>query len=399
MSGTLTAVDEAKRTERPASLADVRDLLLDEPGTLLFTGSGTKLDWGAPPDADVDLVVETSGLDRIRAYDAADATVSVEAGLPLHHLQEELADARQWLAIDPPLGDDGATVGGVFATNDYGPSRLSSGGMRDLVIGLTVLLADGSVGRSGGKVIKNVAGYDLGKLFCGSFGTLGLITELTLRVHPLPEASVTVTVPADADGATAATRALRASTVEPTAIDWAEDTLWIRLRGMRDAVRSQAEQVRTLLGERGANGAQTLSGDDEAAAWERLVEGLAGGQGETVLRAATLPNQTAKAAAALRDAATDAGAQAALHSHAAVGLHTARLYDGDVGAHAQALTSWRAALGELGGWTSVRRPLSGLSEHVDLWGPAPAAVGLMRRVKEQFDPQRRCAPGRFVGGI
>src|SRR5438270_8326349 len=147
-------------------------------------GGGTKQGWGnvAPEPA---VTLRTASLHRIIEHNVGDLTATVEAGVPLARAQAKFAAQRQMLALDPPLGrDEAATVGGVFATADSGPLRHRHGGPRDLIIGITVALSDGTVARAGGKVIKNVAGYDLAKLFTGSPGTLGAIVSVNVRLHP-----------------------------------------------------------------------------------------------------------------------------------------------------------------------------------------------------------------------
>ena len=156
-------------------------------------GGGTKLGWGTPAAADAELDVREH--DRILEHNAGDLTAVVQAGVPLARLQEELRAAGQTLALDPPPRE-GATLGGVLATGDSGPLRHRHA-PRDLVLGMTVALSDGTVARSGGKVIKNVAGYDLAKLFTGSFGTLGAILEVAVRLHPLPAATATAVARCD----------------------------------------------------------------------------------------------------------------------------------------------------------------------------------------------------------
>lgn len=156
-------------------------------------GGGTKLAWAGPVATDVEL--STAGLDRIVEHNAGDLTAVLQAGVPLARAQETFAAAGQMLALDPP--DGGATIGGVVATADSGPLRHRYGGVRDLVIGATVALSDGTVVRSGGKVIKNVAGYDLAKLAAGSFGTLGVVLEVAVRLHPLPQARATAVFRSD----------------------------------------------------------------------------------------------------------------------------------------------------------------------------------------------------------
>ena len=155
-------------------------------------GGATKLAWGRPtPPPDVEIA--TSGLRRVIEYNEGDLTVVVEPGMPLGEAQAEFERNGQMLALDPPLGaDQGATIGGVIATADSGPLRHRYNAARDLIIGIRVALSDGSVANAGGKVIKNVAGYDLAKLFTGSFGTLGLIVEVSLRLHPRPEHTATL---------------------------------------------------------------------------------------------------------------------------------------------------------------------------------------------------------------
>lgn len=383
------------RVERPESLREARDLLRDSSGAVLFRGGATKLDWGTPPER-VDLVVDTSGMGRILEHNAADATAVVEAGLPLRRLQEELAAAGQWLAIDPPAVPAGATVGGILCADDAGPRRHRYGAMRDLVIGVTLVLADGSVGRSGGKVIKNVAGYDLPTLLCGSLGTLGLVARIVLRLHPRSRDSATVRVGADAGEATALALEVMASPVVASALDWARGSLWVRVEGHPGAVTDQTGAVRDLAAEHDLDDLETLTGDGEEAAWGRLVEGLRGVSGETVLRAGTLPSRLPEASRTLAEAAGEAGVEAGLRSHVGIGVHTARLRGGDPAAHARVVRGWRR---RLAGHVVVRRRPPGLDDEIDMWGEPGPEIDLMRRIKDRFDPGRRCAPGRFVGGI
>jgi len=384
-------------TVRPEGLAEAREAILDTAGPVLFTGGGTKLSWGVEPDG-IEVIVGTSAMTDMLAYDAADATIAVQAGMGLAEMQRTLAEHDQWLAIDPPHADEGATVGGVLASGDAGPQRVAHGTMRDLVIGATYVLADGSVGRTGGYVIKNVAGYDLAKLLCGSLGTLALVAEVVLRVHPRPQTSATLRLPADAVTAARAGATLGTAPVEPTAFEWSGDTLWIRYAGHGDAVRAQLERTAALLGD-GRSPADELAGDDEAAAWRRLTADLAGVDGQTVVRAACLPSHLPGAARSCAAAADEAGVDVALQATVPLGVLTARVSGGDAAAHAAFVAAWRRQLAAAGGHAVVRRTAAGVAEVVDVWGPPPSGIGLMRRVKQQLDPDGRCAPGRFVGGM
>jgi glycolate oxidase FAD binding subunit len=384
----------------PAGLAEARDAVT-APGSLLFRGSGSKLDWGAVPER-VDRVVSTARLDRLVSHDPGDLTATVQAGMPLAVLQAALARSGQWLALDPPRAGTraGATIGGLLASGDAGPRRQRYGTLRDLVIGTTAVLSGGAVSRSGGKVIKNVAGYDLARLLCGSLGTLGLVVEVSVRLHPLPATSATVSATARAAAAGGIALALLAAPLEPAAIDWVgppggEGTLLVRFQGRADAVAAQAGAALALLGRGGAGRAERLDGDAEDDAWNRAAERIA----PTVVRGVTLPSELGEAARALDAAAGAAGVHAALHSHAGLGLHDALLSGGDAPAHARVVEAWREALVALGGSAVVRDGATRLAGIVDVWGPPPPSLASMRAVKRALDPQRRCAPGRFVGGL
>jgi len=184
----------ARFVARPRSVSEASQVLAAAAAdglAVAFAGGGSKLGLGNPPER-VDLEVQTSGLGQVLEHAAGDLVVRAQAGVPLADLQAALAPAGQWLALDPP--EPRATVGGVVAANASGPRRLRYGTVRDLIIGITVVLADGTVAHAGGKVVKNVAGYDLAKLFCGSLGTLGMVAEAIFRLHPLPAATAVVTV-------------------------------------------------------------------------------------------------------------------------------------------------------------------------------------------------------------
>src|SRR5271163_3191861 len=165
-------------------LAAVLRLANDANLAVIPRGGGIKLSWGNPPTR-ADVILSTARLDKIIEHAWADLTVSVEAGCTIHKLQSALAQHGQRLALDP-LRPEQATIGGVLSTNDSGPLRLRFGALRDLIIGITLALPDGTLAKSGGKVVKNVAGYDLPKLATGSLGTLGIITQAIFRLHPIP---------------------------------------------------------------------------------------------------------------------------------------------------------------------------------------------------------------------
>ncbi|MBX6766440.1 MAG: FAD-binding oxidoreductase [Actinomadura rubrobrunea] len=345
-------------------------------------GGETRLDWGLPPRR-CDLLVDTSRLDRVVEHAAGDLVVTVQAGLPMRRLAETVAERGQRLSLDVPLA--GSTVGGTIATGAAGPLRLLYGTPRDLVIGVTVVRADGRPARSGGKVVKNVAGYDLGRLLCGSYGTLGLIVEATFRLHPLPAACAYVTAPADdAEGASEAVQAVLHSSVVPSALQcWTSPgqglALGVLLEGVPDGVATRAAHVAGLLG-------------DKASISEEPPEGwVAYPDGTTLIDVSAPPTS-------LRDLLGALPAEAACTWSAAgrgyVGLPH-EMTPEDV---ARALEKLRGALAPHHGSAVVCYAPEGVREAVDLWGPVPA-LSLMRRVKDQFDPDHRLSPGRFVGGI
>jgi glycolate oxidase FAD binding subunit len=348
---------------RPTTLADLRDAARDTGGALLVRGAGTAAGWAGTPTGDPD-VLDLTGLDRLLDYRPDDLTVAVQAGMPLIRLQAELAGRRQRIALDAARVPAGATVGGLLATADAGPLRHTYGGPRDLVIGVTVVLADGTVARSGGQVIKNVAGYDLGKLCCGSFGTLAVIAEVVLRVHPLPAATRTAAIPCDAAGALVRSASILEARLEPAALEWCDGVLLARFEGMAAGVVKRAS----------AAGGSMLDGDDEAAAWRRSA---AVATGEVVVRCGTRPSRL--------PGLVPAGAR--VTSSVAVGVHTLAL--GGDGA-AAAVARLRAESSHV---TLCRRPAD---VEIPAWGPPHAAVPLLRAVKRRFDPAGRLGPGRFA---
>jgi glycolate oxidase FAD binding subunit len=370
-------------TLRPTDLAELSEAMRDGRGRLLIAGSGTAAGWGGTP-ADVDAVVETTGLDGVLAYEPADMTVAVRAGTPLADLQQVLAGHGQRIALDAARIPLGATVGGLLATADGGPARQAYGTLRDTVIGITVVLADGTVARSGGHVIKNVAGYDLAKLFYGSLGTLGVVAEVVLRVYPIPPVTRTVAVlSTPAEGFDLAGRMV-ADALEPAALEWFGGRLLARFEGTVEGV------------------ARRTAGFDEVdpAIWEEVATIAVGEPGDTVFRSGTLPSRLPWFASRLDElagAATgkSAGAPAvesALSSSVGVGVHTVRLRGGDPAAQARVLTALRDEVAAVGGSTTVIRRAG----DVPAWGPPPPAVAVLRAVKQAFDPDGRLGAGRFA---
>ena len=352
-----------------------------------IVGGASKLRWGAV-GVTPDVEIRTNRLDRIVEHNEGDLTAVLEAGVPLARAQQQFASAGQMLALDPFLGTDReATVGGVLASADSGPLRHRYGGPRDLVLGMTVALSDGAIARSGGKVIKNVAGYDLGKLFTGSFGTLGLILSVSVRLHPLHSDTATVLgVSGDPDTLAAAAAVLAAAPLELEALDvaWRAGRGGVLAQCAGAECSRRAERIGALMRESELEQVEITA--DDAELWARQRAGQRSPDAALV-RVAARPS-------ALGEVLRAAGASGAtVVGRAAIG-HT--FVDLDTGALG-------TLLGHLpdGAVPVLLDAPDELRNAVDPWGqPAPGPVQeLMRRVKERFDPARACNPGVFVGGI
>jgi glycolate oxidase FAD binding subunit len=346
-------------------------------------GGATKLRWGgAAPATNETVELDTRSLNQIVEHNSGDFTAVLDAGVSLQAAQAAFRTTGQLLAIDPPLGAaNGATIGGVLATNDSGPLRHRYGSMRDLIIGITVVLSDGTVAKSGGKVIKNVAGYDLAKLFTGSFGTLGLIARLAVRLHPLPAATATVIGRSSSiDKLAAAALALCRLPLEADCLDvsWSQGSgsLLVRFAGAAAEQRARTAAARIT----GLDDVQTIS--DDAQVWANQRAGQRSAEGMVVKvsgRATDLPT-------VLRIAEAAGGT---IVGRAGLGLSWITIPTGaDVSALRQTLAPRACTV------------LDG-AEHVgDPWPSVELGVlALMRRVKDRFDPSATFRRGAFVGGI
>ncbi len=337
-------------------------------------GGGTK-PWGPPVDG-VDL--ETGGLDRILEHNVGDFTAVLEAGVPLAAAQAVFAAEGQMLALDPAL-HDAATVGGVMATNDTGPLRHRYGGMRDLVVGATVALSDGTLARSGGKVIKNVAGYDLAKLFTGSLGTLGLIVRIAVRLHPLPVTTASVAGASDdPDRLGEAAVALGRQPLEADCLDldWRDGAGRLLVRFGSGAAGDQAAAALEKLRAAGLEDCAVVEDDDELWMAQRVRQ-----RGACVLKVSGLATDLP---AVCRAGGTVVG-------RPALGLFWLSLP-----AEADAVAAARDRLAPRSCVLLDAPP----ELRADAWAlPEAGALALMARIKERFDPARIFRPGTFVGGI
>ncbi|MET9798813.1 FAD-binding oxidoreductase [Nocardiopsis alba] len=380
------------RVARPENVGALAGLLAAarEAGlTVAARGGGTAMDWGTAPRS-LDLLVETSGLSWID-HNAGDLVVEVGAGTPTADLERVLAEAGQRLSYDPVRS--GGTVGGALATGLSGPGRLLAGALRDLVIGMTVVRADGVVARSGGRVVKNVAGYDLAKLHTGGYGTLGIIVSATFRLHPRPQAVRLVNAPAPSPEAVErASAALRASTVVPSAVESIHPLagpprLYVLLEGTEEGTAERADVTARALGDTGVEVAEATP-----PGW-----GLVPDEG-CLVRVLAPPAELPGLAHDLVTTAADRfGGRAGTTSSLPAGtlyLSTAP------GASAEAVSALleRVRSGPGRAATLLRAEPHVRDADVDVWGEVPG-LALMRAIKDSLDPDHRLSPGRFAGGI
>jgi glycolate oxidase FAD binding subunit len=353
-----------------------------------IVGGGTKIEWGTI-GADPDVELHTTGLNRIIEHNVGDLTAVLEAGVPLAKAQETFAKEGQMLALDPPLGRGSsrdATIGGVVATADSGPLRHRYGAARDLVVGMTVALSDGTIARSGGKVIKNVAGYDIAKLFSGGFGTLGAILAVSVRLHPAaPRTATAFGDSLEPDVLAAAATKLTMAPLELEALDvaWRADRGGVLARLAGAEAPRRIERVAAIMREAGLQHVSISNDDDDL--WARQRAGQRSEQAALV-RVAARPSALASV---LRATGACSGA---LVGRAALGLSFIEVEPDAVG-------GLREQLGDAITAIVLDAPPAARAS-LDPWGAKPGpSIELMRRIKMRFDPAGACNPGVFVGGI
>ena len=420
MDGASYAIDgvEPAAAVAPESVDEVsRVLEAAHRGGLAVSpmGGRTRLSLGNPPER-YDLALDLSRLDRIVDHNPADLTATVEAGITLDKLRRTLGEHGQFLAMDAPRADL-ATIGGTLAAGPVGPLKWQLGSPRDLVVGMKVVQADGRVTRSGGRVVKNVSGYDMARLHIGGLGTLGVIAEVSFKLTPLPHRQATLL--AGFDGLTPALAAGAAiagsgvSALSLVAFDSAAraqaglaDTghdfcLAVRLGGRPRTLERQLDDCRALCRDRGAVSLETVDDSATSPLWSKIADfGWSNEDGlVATARASLLPSGLPDFVEAL-EAGSLAHAVVLEPGYGSALVHWSGNGVEDIaGAVASAVTHARRAATRAGGVLIVERRPRAAGGKIDTWGEVGESIAVMRRMKEQYDPDRVLNAGRFVGGI
>ncbi|MGG6292974.1 FAD-binding oxidoreductase [Leptolyngbya sp. AN02str] len=385
-------------------LAEVLTCANREGWRVLPCGGGSKLAWGGLAQS-VDVVVSTARLNRLIDHAVGDMTLTAEAGIALADVQRILAQHNQFLTLNP-IAASTATLGGMVATADAGSLRHRYGGVRDVLIGLSVVRADGQVAKAGGRVVKNVAGYDLMKLFTGSWGTLGILSQLTFRVYPQPEASQSVVLQGDVDAIARLTQTLLASALAPTQVDLLSSStlktlgfgnqlgLAVRFQSIPISIEAQSQQLVEWGKALGISG-QSLTEADDQTLWQQLQELWDGSLTEAVVtcKIGVVPSNAVSVLDKLNALAPLQLGQV----HAGVGL--GRLCLSSDLATPELLASLRQLCEAHSGFLTVLQAPPALKQQVDMWGYSGNALPIMQRLKQQFDPKGILSPGRFLPGI
>ena len=367
-------------------------------------GGGTAMALGNPP-RELNLVIDLAGLNRVVEHDAANLTATLEAGITLNAIQAILARQNQFLPLDPPHPSR-ATAGGVIATNLNGPRRSSYGNIRDLVIGMKAALATGEVIKAGGKVVKNVAGYDMCKLFTGFLGTLGIITEATFKLAPLPEDSATLIAQGPLGDCLKVSEEVRSSTLLPAAVTvlngaaaqangFQRDAaaIAVRAEGFTEAVERHLHDFQSIAEQRALD-SEVLRQVPHEQLWNRIRD--FGMDTQAIVYRVTLPLASVAQALLALDQGDDPITEAQVIAHAQSGTIWTQTSPAEG-------IGWFSKLTQLaqkhnGHAVIIRAPAS-LKQDIDIWGPPPGSLSLMREIKKQFDPHGILNPGRFVANL
>ncbi|MEP0871012.1 FAD-binding oxidoreductase [Trichocoleus desertorum AS-A10] len=387
-----------------AELAEVVRQADEHQWGILPCGNGSKLSWGGL-GSDINLVVSTQRLNRVIEHAVGDLTVTAEAGTKFADLQALLAKAGQFLALDPAYPET-ATLGGIVATSDAGSLRQRYGGVRDMLLGLSLVRADGAIAKAGGRVVKNVAGYDLMKLISGSYGTLGILTQVTFRLYPLQTDSRTVILTGEAEAIAQATQTLLHSALTPAALDILSTAtvtnlqigkgmgLVARFQSMASSVKAQIDRL-LELGQTLSLSSHLYADTDEQQLWQRLAASTSADSSEPIVCKIGVRPAEAIAVLAQTEAITSQTAAGLIHASSGLG----KLYLDSQATSPATLLELRTLYQAHGGFLSVLQAPIAVKQEFEVWGYAGNGLDLMRRLKHQFDPKNLLSPHRFVGGI
>jgi len=361
---------------------------------VLTWGSGSKINWGGLAE-NIDIIVSTEHINQLIEHAVGDLTVTVEAGMKFAQIQEILAKSGQTLALDP-AAPELATIGGIVATADTGSLRQRYGGVRDQLLGITFIRADGEIAKAGGRVVKNVAGYDLMKLFTGAYGTLGIISQVTFRVYPIPESSGTVILTGKPEAISQAARTLHGSELTPTQVDLLSSKLVTnldlgtgiglitRFQSINESVQEQSKRL-LLIGEKLGLQGVIYSGNQEIDLWQQLPKQIYDHLTESTItcKIGVLPTAAVEILNYMEVGLI----------HISSGLGLVRLEK------EEQILPLRSLCQANSGFLSVLSAPVEFKKRFDVWGYNGNALAVMRGIKEQFDGNFILSPGRFVGGI
>ena len=361
---------------------------------VLTWGSGSKINWGGLAE-NIDIIVSTEHINQLIEHAVGDLTVTVEAGMKFAQIQEILAKSGQTLALDP-AAPELATIGGIVATADTGSLRQRYGGVRDQLLGITFIRADGEIAKAGGRVVKNVAGYDLMKLFTGAYGTLGIISQVTFRVYPIPESSGTVILTGKPEAISQAARTLHGSELTPTQADLLSNKLLTnldlgtgigliaRFQSISESVQEQSKRL-LLIGEKLGLQGVIYSRNQEIDLWQQLPKQIYDHLTESTItcKIGVLPTAAVEILNYMEVGLI----------HISSGLGLVRLEK------EEEILPLRSLCQANSGFLSVLSAPVEFKKRFDVWGYNGNALAVMRGIKEQFDGNFILSPGRFVGGI
>ena len=382
-------------------LAAIGSVAAQEKWRIITCGHGSKLDWGGLTEK-INLVVSSQKCDRIIDHAVGDLTVTVEAGVKLRDLQAMLQKTNQFLPIDPIYPQE-ATMGGIVATADTGSWRQGYGGIRDLILGLSFVRADGKIAKGGGRVVKNVAGYDLMKLFTGSYGSLGIISQVTFRTYPIPESSQTIAIQGDAQSISEAIKQIKNSGLTPTAADLVTESvssnlelgnnlgLLIRFQTIPESISLQASQLKAIA-ESLALAVTSYQDEVEGQIWQELANmtRIPHNPAAITCKIGILPSAAVQLLQELEKMMPESNYYGKIHLGSGLGELQFLASDIDL------VRKMRSLCQHNRGFLTILSAAKSVKQEIDLWGYSGNAGNMMSTIKQKFDPQNILNPQRYL---